>query len=213
MNNRRVGVYGGSFDPPHIGHELLARLAVEQFSLDQLLVIPAMVPVHRALSGCVDAATKLGWLQAIWHNDPRIIVLDWECTAAPTPTIDTLHRFGVEYNNVVPLLLMGSDAAAGIDNWIDYPKHRRLCNLAVFRRAGVPPLLSDDGLLSDGWQPVSVAQWAGSSNVRCGRVVPVDCPLPDISASRVRQALKEGSHIRGLVPEVIRDDVCRRYNK
>jgi len=197
-------MYGGSFDPPHIGHESLARLAVERFGLDQLLVIPAQQPVHRSLSGCVDAATKLAWLREIWHDEPRISVVDWE-SAAPMPTIATLRHCNKVYPQEVPLLLMGSDAAAGIGDWIGYPQHRRLCNLAVFDRVGVT------AVVPAGWDLMSVAEWKGSANARSGRVVSVNSTLPAISASRVRQTLQEGGDIAALVPVAIQKGVRQRY--
>ncbi len=204
MVDRRIAIYGGSFDPPHVGHESLARLAVQQLQLDQLLVVPALMPVHRALSGCVDRATKTAWLRALWADEPRVVVKEWEADA-PTPTIDTLRRFATRYPRVVPLLLLGSDAAAGIDKWIGYPKHRRLCNLAIFHRQG-----SGIGL-PDGWQPLSLAAWSEAPNRRCGCVLAVDGRLPDVSATMVRARLRAGDDVRGLVPEPIRQDVCRRY--
>ncbi|MDX8413712.1 MAG: nicotinate (nicotinamide) nucleotide adenylyltransferase [Mariprofundales bacterium] len=204
MNARRIAMYGGSFDPPHIGHESLARLAVERFALGQLLVIPAQQPVHRSLSGCVDAATKLAWLREIWRDEPRISVVDWE-SAAPMPTIATLRYFHKVYPQEMPLLLMGSDAAAGIGDWIGYPQHRRLCNLAVFDRIGVATAMPA------GWDPMSVAEWKGCANARSGGVIFVDSMLPAISASRVRQTLKEGGDIADLVPAAIQNGVRQRY--
>jgi len=204
MKNQRIAIYGGSFDPPHVGHEQLARLAVKRFALDQLLVIPALLPVHRSLSGRVDGATKLAWLRAIWHDEPRIMVMDWE-SAAPTPTIATLRRFSEAYPQVVPLLLMGSDAAAGMGAWVDYPNHRRLCNLAVFHRAGLPTLLPD------GWSLILADEWLDDANRCCGRVLSVDAALPAVSASQVRQALQKGEAVDGLLPDIIKRDVSQRY--
>jgi len=206
MTNRRIAIYGGSFDPPHIGHEALARLAVRIFALDALLVVPAIVPVHRSLSNRVDAATKLAWLHAIWQDEPHITVMDWE-DARPTPTIETLRRFTTHYHDVVPLLLMGSDAAAGIDRWIDYPNHRSLCNLAVFQRKG------ETMVNPKGWNLQSVAQWKAAPNRGCGDLFVVDCLLPDVSATMVRHALQRGDRTHNWVPDVIRGDVDRLYTR
>ena len=205
MKNLRVALYGGSFDPPHVGHEALARMAVARLALNRLLVIPALMPVHRALSGCVDGATKMAWLQAIWADEPRIAVKGWE-VARPTPTIDTLRHFASRYRGVVPLLLLGSDAAAGIDKWIGYPKHRRLCNLAVCHRQGV------DAVLPDGWKPLSEEAWMRTPNRHCGCVLPVDCSLPEVSASMVRQTVLRGGDIRGMVHDSILEDIRSRYD-
>ncbi len=200
----RIALFGGSFDPPHLGHELLARRALRALSLDMVLVVPAFQPVHRDLSGQVPPEQKLAWLRAIWQGEPAIEVVAWEREGA-VPTIATLRRFAACYPGIVPLLLLGADAADGMAAWVEYPAHRALCNLAVFPRNGRDPAVMD------GWRTVSPEVWRQAPNESTGRVVLVEESLPEVSATEVRVLARTGGDLRGVVPEVIRSGVRRCY--
>lgn len=204
---RPLGVFGGSFDPPHLGHVALVQAALERLQLPGVWVIPVGNPVHRQLSGRADASTRLAWMQRIFNDEPRVTVQDWEVRRAePSPTIDTLHRIRRELPECSPLLLLGTDAFAAIDGWVGYPDHIDLCDVAVFSRAGEPPLASHHG-----WRPVTVAEWrevAGS-----GRLLQVEESLPEISATDIRDRVLCGKTLAGLVPECIRQDIEQAYDR
>ena len=206
-SKRRIGLFGGSFDPPHVGHVALARAALARLPLDAVWVMPAGRPVHRALSGRADAETRLTWLQAVFADEPRIRVLDWEARADhPVPTIETLRRLHEQCPEVAPVLLLGADAFAGMPGWVDYPAHARLCDVAVFARAGsrapMPPPMPPE------WRRVTAAELASPG---AGRAVFVDAALPDVSATAVRQRAARGESLAGLVPECVRAAIERAY--
>lgn len=202
-----LGLFGGSFDPPHLGHVALVQAALERLRLPQVWVIPVGCPVHRKLSGRADALNRLEWMQRIFADMPGVVVQDWEARRSePSPTIDTLRRIHREQPECSPVLLLGADAFAGIDSWVGYPEHRGLCDVAVFSRAGEPPLASHHG-----WRPVTVAEWRTSPG--SGRLLQVDQALPEISATEVRERADRGETLAGLVPECVRRDIELAYGR
>ncbi|MDQ7011859.1 MAG: nicotinate (nicotinamide) nucleotide adenylyltransferase [Mariprofundaceae bacterium] len=204
LNHQRIGIFGGSFDPPHIAHRMLVRAALSLPGLDEIWVIPTGVPVHRALSGCADADTRLRWVQCIFAGEPRVRVQDWEVRRRqPTATLHTLQYIDRRYPQVFPVLLLGADVFAGIESWQGYPEHQQLCDVAVFPRAGqAMPVVK-------GWQPVAADTWQQARGA--GHVLNVDAGLPDISATRLRQLAQEGKPLRDWVPAEICAEVEQAY--
>ncbi len=200
---RRIGLFGGSFDPPHAGHVALARAALARLPLDAVWVMPVGRPVHRRLSGRADAAIRLAWLRAIFAGASRIRVLDREARSEqPAPTIETLRWLRAERPDVSPVLLLGADAFVAMPDWVEYPAHVRLCDVAVFARAGVPlPRL-------EGWREVPTEALRAPG---AGRVTYVAGALPDVSATMIRELAARGEHLEGRVPECVRKDIERAY--
>lgn len=201
-----IGIFGGSFDPPHLGHVALVHAALTTLELPEVWVVPAGLPVHRQLSGCADAATRLHWLRRIFADEKRVKVLDWEAKATkPTPTIATLRRIRRQFPDVLPLLLMGEDAFAGLASWVDYPAHQQLCAVAVFPRDArwLPPL--------KGWRRVSPAAWRREPATGC--VIRIGAALPDISATRLRAMAGAQQSLRDLVPACVQGAIEQHYRK
>ncbi len=148
----RIGLFGGSFDPPHNGHVALVQAGLNVLKLDEVWVIPAL-PVHRDLSGCADGKTRLRWLEMIFRSNCRVKVLDWEIRRErPTAMVETLREFADKLT-MVPWLMLGEDAWTGLADWQEYPAHQKLCNVAVFARQSVTAK-SMSGL--SGWKQIEM---------------------------------------------------------
>jgi|UPI000373264E nicotinate-nucleotide adenylyltransferase len=181
-----IGVFGGSFDPPHHGHRRLVERALEQLRLDAIWVVPVGIPVHRMLSP-ITPQQRLQLVKAMFADIPQVTVVDWEVNAdTATPTSHTLARFNDQHPHITPLFLLGMDAWAGMESWLDYPIHRELCNVAVFSRAGITPCHLE------GWQHCTLSAWQQGQAQDAGHVVFVPDALPDISATALRRALQAG---------------------
>jgi nicotinate-nucleotide adenylyltransferase len=184
----------------------LVKAAFALLGLTEVWVVPAGLPVHRRLSGQAGPAQRLAWMQRLFAADPRVTVIDWEVRQhGPVSSLQTLQWMDDAFPEVLPLWLMGADAFAGLSTWRGYPAHRRYCNVAVFARAGeaMPGAM--------GWQECDTVAVAGLRQP--GHVTRVDVELPDISATRLRQALADGQVPRGWLPASIADEVATAYGK
>jgi len=202
---KRIGLFGGSFDPPHSGHAALVQAGLNM-GLDEVLVIPAL-PVHRTLSGFADAGMRLDWLRQMFSGQPQAQVLDWEIRRQrPTPAIETLRQFHQMYPDTIPWLMMGADTWAGLPGWREYPTHHELCNVAVFARPGIA-LETVCG--HDGWQQTDLND--GLNYQTSGSWVYIQADLPDIAATTLRRDAGCGKTLQGRVPESIRAAVEAAY--
>jgi len=205
LAGKRIGLFGGSFDPPHEGHLALVRAGL-QMGLDEVWVLPAM-PVHRELSGMADGRMRLEWLQQIFVKMPEVRVLDWEVVQhRPVPAVATLRRFRQQFPEAVAWLMLGADAWAGLESWQEYPAHTDLCNVAVFARRGVTP---DMCIVPQGWQRLPLQEWRDYGGTGRWCYIPAD--LPDISATEIRRRIEQGQALTNLVPQVICDEVEQNY--
>lgn len=206
MIARRIGLFGGSFDPPHIGHVALLEAALQVLSLDAALVVPAGLPVHRRLSDCATPVQRFDWMQRIFAGQGRVQVVDWEVVESkPIPTIVTLRRFAGEFPGARAILLLGADAFAGMDGWVDYPDYAGLCDVAVFGRVAC-----STGDAGSAFESLSLDAWL-QQPAACGRRVNIDVPLPDVSATEIRRLAVRKESLAGRVPECVRRDIERAY--
>jgi len=202
-----IGLFGGSFDPPHLGHEALVRAAIEQLELDEVWVIPAGSPVHRTLSGCADARLRLKWLEEIFSDTDDVRVVDWEVDQSkPVPAVTTLRQFKAQNPDVTPIWLSGADAFEGMSSWVDYPAHLKLCSVAVFDRSKRSALI--DGV---DWKQVSLSGWLQNEVDDPGYYICIDAVLPDVSATEIRDRAEIGESLKGLVNSRISEEVESRY--
>jgi len=176
--SKRIGLFGGSFDPPHLGHQALVDSALEQLNLDEIWVVPVGLPVHRQLSGKASPEQRLSWLTTMFTDDIRVRIVDWEVNhTKPSPAIATLRRFQAENPNIIPIWLMGLDSFLDMPNWVEYPEHQKLCNLAVFQRENMKKTLE-----TTGWKGTT----ALNHRLNAGHVIFINQTLPNISATQIR---------------------------
>lgn len=181
----KIGIFGGTFDPVHIGHLILAQTALEQLRLDEIWFVPVYLPPHKLQSGLADAPTRLKLLQLAVKSNPQFRVNDVEIRrGGKSYTFDTLNALKEQFPDNHFYLLIGEDLlSARWRNWEDIKRAAQIC---VFRRA--KPLLQT--------KP-SVA--ADSSGVRF-----MDMPAIEISSTEIRRRLSRGKSVRYWVPESVR---------
>lgn len=178
----RLGIYGGSFDPPHLGHLVAASDACEALALDRVLWIPAAR--HPLKEGRVRTppALRLEMVRAAIAGDPRFEADDLELLReGPSYTVDTLRALAVRHPGAALFLLAGADLLAELPRWREPEEVQRLATLAVLSREG-DALGPDAGL----------------------RAVAVRVTRVDVSATEVRRRCAAGRTIRYLVPEAVR---------
>jgi len=200
---KKVGVFGGSFDPPHIGHRALVEAALEMLPLDEIWVVPVGLPVHRQLSPHVSAEQRLAWVETMFLDLPQVQVMDWEVRKSKsTPSIETMRNV-VSCSDAVPCWLMGMDAWKGLPDWVAYPEHRKLCNMVVFSRQGEMKVQHGD------W--MEVTEPSQILNAKPGHVYHVEAGLPDVAATKIRQDILTGKQVSTVLDARIANEIQSAY--
>lgn len=166
----RIGIFGGSFNPPHRGHLALARTALDSDLVDRVCLIPAATPPHKRISGGVDAPSRLAMAVLLASEDGRLEVDDIELErSGPSYTVDTLRQLIRQHPDVSYRLIIGSDLAKTFGTWREYREILRLAPPLVAERpddvfrgegdfAGMPPM--DAAILERGrfaMKPVDIS--------------------------------------------------------
>lgn len=180
-------MFGGTFDPPHLGHLAAASDAFEALGLDRLLFVPAAEPPHKRGRERTPAALRLEMVRAAIAGDPRFAADDRELRrGGPSYTVDTLRELRGDAPADELYLLVGADQMREMHTW------HRASELA---RLATPAVLSREG----GGAPAGGAF----------RPVPVPVTRVDVSATELRRRVAAGRSIRYLVPEAVRAIVER----
>ncbi|MFM6991343.1 MAG: nicotinate (nicotinamide) nucleotide adenylyltransferase [Rhodoferax sp.] len=180
----RVGVFGGAFDPPHLGHVALARAAIAQWGLERLHIVPTGRPSHKT-PALTSAAHRLAMCALAFDDLPQVTVDAREIERdGPSYTVDTLESLHRERPAARLYLLIGQDQARSLPQW-----HRSadLARLAIICVAGRPE--------SGGSQTQVDAIPAGTWNLQS-----LHMPAMAHSATDIRQRLAQHQSIETLVP-------------
>ena len=133
----RTGILGGSFDPIHHGHLILARAAREELELDRIIFIPANMSPHKADTKPATAKDRLEMVRLAIEGEEGFEASDIELRrAAPSYTVDTLRELKTLHPADEFVLLIGADNVAKFDTWREPEEIRRLAQIAVLDRAG-----------------------------------------------------------------------------
>lgn len=136
-DRRRVGVFGGTFDPPHVGHIVVATEVVEAVQMDRLLWVPAAVPPHKAGRRITQGRVRRRLVAAAIEDDPRFELCDLELKRGGTSyTVDTLREIRARHPGWSLSLVMGSDLFAGFRRWKEPEVIMELAELVVICRPG-----------------------------------------------------------------------------
>jgi nicotinate-nucleotide adenylyltransferase len=204
----RIGILGGTFDPPHVGHLLAASDAFEALSLDRVLFIPtAQQPLKARLpNGPVakqhqraSAPDRLEMVRLAIANDTRFELSAIEIDRGGLSyTIDTLSELAKKSPGDTRYLLVGADVLASFAQWRQPEEVLQLATLAVFTRA-----VSDAGDAKASWDGLS-AQWKATHG-RAPRHEPVflESRRVDVSSTEVRERVATGRSIHGFVPDAV----------
>ncbi|HWJ24138.1 MAG TPA: nicotinate-nucleotide adenylyltransferase [Gemmatimonadaceae bacterium] len=183
----RLGVFGGTFDPPHVGHLLTAVDAVEALTLDRLLFVPAAQQPLKV--GCESAAPehRLAMARLLAGDDPRFGVDPIEIDRAGLSyTVDTLGELTRRLPGAELFFLVGADALATFPRWREPRRVLELARLVVLRRASddveLPAMMRE----APHREPIVLAS---------RRV--------DVSSTEVRARVRAGLSIRGFVPDAV----------
>lgn len=187
----RIGIYGGTFSPPHNGHLAAARAFMEQMWLDILYVIPDALPPHKEMADPVSAADRLEMCRRAFGGMEGVYVSDMEIRrGGKSYTVDTLRELAGEDRRL--FLLCGTDMVLTLDEWREPAEIFRLCYPVYIRREADPSL---DGLLIR-----KIAEYQEKYGKVVRRIVTE--PLT-ISSTEIRKKLRAGESVGDLLPSAV----------
>jgi nicotinate-nucleotide adenylyltransferase len=189
-----IGILGGTFNPPHMGHLVMAQEALDQLDLDRVVLMPVAVPPHKEAREDPGAAARLELCRLAVAGDERFEVSSLEVDRGGASfTVDTLR----ELHDVEPehdlTFIVGGDMAQSLPAWREPEAILALARLAVAEREGVrrEDIARRLESLHDG-----------------SRVVFFDMPRIDISSSSIRRRVAEGRPVRYLVPDAVAEAIA-----
>ena len=190
---RRIGILGGTFDPPHLGHLLIAETARVALELETVLFLPAGEPWLKSGQRITAAEHRLRMVQLAVADNPGFCVSDCEVRrTGATYTVDTLRELRRAYADGTDFyFIVGSDVLAQFHRWKEPENILKLCRLAVIERPGGPA----DGMaaLAEKFPDAAAS----------GVVISVAGPRVDFSASELRRILAAGQSVRYQIPDAV----------
>lgn len=199
----RIGIFGGTFDPIHIGHLRSALELQQALNLDAVRFLPARLPPNRERPE-VDSVTRTEMVsRAIADMDG--FVLDRRELERPGPsyTVDTLADLRRKLPHERLVLLLGTDAFLGLPGWHDWEQLFAYAHLAVAHRPGWS--LAHESRLARLFADRVVENPRDFARTRVGEIIFVEVTQLEISATAVRELAAAGADIHFLVPEVVRE--------
>ena len=176
---KSVGLFGGTFNPVHLGHTMVAQSALEELALDRLFIIPAARSPFKPEDEPAPAAARLEWLRLAFAEEPRCEIDAQEIEREGVSySIDTVRAVAERFPDAELFYLIGADHVPTLPEWREAEALARLANFVVVPRPGE-----------------TESQFPEPFRGRVLRGQPVE-----ISASDIRQRLREGKSIEQLVP-------------
>ena len=192
-DRRRIGILGGTFDPPHLGHLLIAETARVALHLESVMFVPAGEPWLKSGQRITPADHRLRMVRLAVADNPDFCVSDREIRrSGATYTVDTLKELRRESPPDVELyFIVGSDVLDQFHRWKEPEAILALCRLAVIERPGGP----EEG--------IAALRGNFSDALDAGAVVSVAGPRVDFSASELRRVLAAGQSTRYQIPDTV----------
>jgi nicotinate-nucleotide adenylyltransferase len=190
----RVGILGGAFNPPHIGHVVCAQEALVQLSLEKVVFMPVGEAPHRELESDPGAEARLEMVELATADDDRFEASRLELDrSGPSYTVDTLRQLREQAPDDELFVILGGDQAATLPRWHEPEEVLALAQVAVVERVN----WSRNAI----W--IKVGRLKGAERIRY-----IDMPIVQVSSSGIRRRVGEGRPIRYLVPDKVADYIA-----
>jgi nicotinate-nucleotide adenylyltransferase len=185
----RIGILGGTFNPPHLAHLICAQEAYLQLGLDRVVWIPASIPPHKAVEDEPGPEHRLELCRLAVRDDQRFEVSDLEVARQGSSyTVDTLEELHSRAPDSELFLIVGGDIAAGLPEWREPERVLSFATLAVAQRRGTSQTAVEEALRG----------LRGGEQARF-----FDMPTVGLSSTEIRRRVRSGTPIKYLVPEAV----------
>jgi len=179
---KKIGIYGGTFDPVHHAHLILARDALETLGLDEIIFVPASISPLKKTAPVASGELRLAMLRAAIKGEPKFVADDCELRRPPPSyTIDTIEKVRQRNRHTAIYCLIGEDNVQTLKKWHRFHELEKMVHFVILDRTGQPPTSS----------------------------YPVIDRKIDISATEIRTRVASGRSIRYLVPPAV-EEIIRR---
>jgi nicotinate-nucleotide adenylyltransferase len=205
-----LGVLGGTFDPIHNGHIAAAGAAERALDLNSIVLVPSRIPPHRQDPVGAGAEHRLAMAELAAQERPRWsasrIEIDRE---GPSYTYDTLAELRQQFPGTQIFFILGADAFAEIATWFRYPAVLDLANFVVVSRPGIT-LDSLHERVPSAFPSTSLSASSHGPSAKT-RVILVESTTPDVSSTEIRQRVRAGETLVGLVPNPVADYIQQHH--
>ncbi|HEX2268452.1 MAG TPA: nicotinate-nucleotide adenylyltransferase [Pyrinomonadaceae bacterium] len=189
---KRIALYGGTFDPIHLGHLEIARKVSELFEIEKVLFVPAQVAPHKVGRPVTEPIHRYAMLALATQHDPRLLISTFELDAPDRRyTVDTVDHFQKAFGDATDLFfIMGADSWSEIQTWREWERLLKMVNHIVVTRPGYEVAEAPAG----------------------AQVFFTDAVMKDVSATSIRRLASEGriDEVARLVPEPVAEYI-RKY--
>lgn len=187
----RIGIFGGTFSPPHMGHIYIAREAMQKAGLNKMIFIPCGNPYHKPKTAPVDAKHRFDMVRLAIENEPDFEISDIEVRSAkPSYTAETLEILDRLYPADRLCFLVGGDSLIDMKGWYKPEEIFKRAEVIVANRGGVDSVRIDAAV-------EEYRQLYGAC------ITVIDINPVEISATDIRARLKAGAELSGIVPEKV----------
>jgi nicotinate-nucleotide adenylyltransferase len=207
----RIGFLGGTLDPIHCGHLAAATAVRDALDLPRVLVVPSHVPPHRPVQPVASAFHRFAMTSLAVSGLPRIEACDDELRAdGPSYTADTLERLHARGHRPSEIFFItGADAFAEIATWRRYPEVLDLAHFVVVSRPGY-----DSGALAERLPDLRARMRPAGAPARTDAstlIFLLDAATPDVSSTGLRDRLRRGEALTGLVPPLVETHIRQHH--
>lgn len=201
---RRIGIYGGTFDPIHNGHLKVAEATLKAFELDRMIFVPAFTPPHKRKQTISSPFHRMSMLALATADSPRMFISTVELDAPSRPyTIETLRRLQAELQPVRLFFVMGTDSYKDFTSWREYEAILNGFDVVVATRPGYDDSKNGAEIaqrLGMRMMDLRGCLYPSSEDLKAPRIYLTDYVTVEVSATGIREAIEEGRSIDDMVP-------------
>jgi len=195
ISSCRIGIFGGAFDPLHIGHYIIANVALDELKLDKLFIVPTFISPFKYRRGDNDAGFRFNILKKVFKSNHRIEISDYEINKKQISySINTINYFCDKFN-ASPYFIIGEDNFVSIKKWKNSEEIIEKVKFAVYPRS-----IKNEGVKN-------------IANKEIIEHIDICAPKIDISSTMIRERVYNNKTIDGMVPDEILNEVKEHYGK
>ena len=202
---KRIALYGGTFDPVHSGHLEVARRVAQLFEIEKVIFIPAQMAPHKIGRPVTEPIHRYAMLALATQNDPELSISTFELDAPDRRyTVDTVEHFQRTLGDETELFfIMGADSWSEITTWREWERLLTMTNHIVVTRPGFEPTIAHVGALKD--RVVDLRSAGQQSRGIQKSIFFTDVVMKDVSATGIRRLVSEGrtEELTELLPEPV----------